>query len=48
MTKEEYCAAVAALNCQPEPKKYPVKVDPSPAPLPVTSSGKKDILSSHS
>ncbi|XP_053606575.1 uncharacterized protein LOC128673019 [Plodia interpunctella] len=38
MTLGEYRAAVKSVNCQPEPKTYPVVVDPSPKPLPPTSA----------
>lgn len=40
MSLEEYRQAVRALSCKLEPQKYPVVVDPSPKPLPRTSSGK--------
>ncbi|XP_063623392.1 uncharacterized protein LOC134795473 [Cydia splendana] len=39
MSMEEYRAVVRSMNCQAEPQQYPVQVDPSPAPLPPTSSG---------
>ncbi|CAB3251696.1 unnamed protein product [Arctia plantaginis] len=39
MTVEEYRAALQCHSSQPEPKQYPVIVDPSPTPLPPTSSG---------
>ncbi|XP_073947139.1 uncharacterized protein isoform X2 [Choristoneura fumiferana] len=39
MSIEEYRAGVRSMNCQSEPRRYPVHVDPSPAPLPQTSSG---------
>ncbi|XP_052754933.1 uncharacterized protein LOC113521443 [Galleria mellonella] len=39
MPLEEYRTAVHSVSCKPEPKKYPVVVDPSPTPLPRTSSG---------
>ncbi|KAJ0178259.1 hypothetical protein K1T71_006082 [Dendrolimus kikuchii] len=38
MSLNEYRAAVRSVNCQPEPKKYPVDAVPSPTPLPRTSS----------
>ncbi|XP_075979049.1 uncharacterized protein LOC142978468 [Anticarsia gemmatalis] len=38
MTVEEYRAAVQSHSSQPEPKQYPVVVDPSPTPLPLTSA----------
>ncbi|KAL0822493.1 hypothetical protein ABMA28_004547 [Loxostege sticticalis] len=38
MTLEEYRDAVRAVSCKPEPKTYPVVVDPSPEPLPPTSA----------
>ncbi|XP_026738107.1 uncharacterized protein LOC113501229 [Trichoplusia ni] len=38
MTSEEYRAALQSHSSQPEHKYYPVTVDPSPFPLPPTSS----------
>ncbi|XP_028172571.1 uncharacterized protein LOC114361653 isoform X1 [Ostrinia furnacalis] len=38
MSLEEYREAVRTVSCKPEPKTYPVVVDPSPKPLPPTSS----------
>ncbi|XP_060802713.1 uncharacterized protein LOC106135025 isoform X1 [Amyelois transitella] len=38
LSLEEYRAAVKSVDCQPEPRTYPVVVDPSPKPLPPTSA----------
>ncbi|GBP35072.1 hypothetical protein EVAR_75275_1 [Eumeta japonica] len=39
MSLEDYRAALRALSCQPEPRRYCVDVEPSPTPPPCTSSG---------
>ncbi|KAM3966339.1 uncharacterized protein ACR2FA_012647 [Aphomia sociella] len=39
MSLDEYRAAVRSVSCKPEPKTYPVVVDPSPTSIPRTSFG---------